>query len=41
MEEVNVNMLNLNKRLVSIILVLIINMLKINIFMALLAQIYD
>jgi len=41
MEEGNVNMLNLNRRLVSIILVLIVSMLKINVFMAVLSQIYD
>jgi hypothetical protein len=41
MEEGNVNMLNLNKRLMNITLVLIVSMLKINVFMALLGQIYD
>jgi len=41
MEEGNVKMLNLNRRLVNIILVLIVNMLKINVFMALLGQFYD
>jgi Sec-independent protein secretion pathway component TatC len=41
MEEGNVNMLNLNRRLVSIILVLMVSMLKINLFMAPLGQIYD
>jgi hypothetical protein len=40
-QEGNVNMLNLNRRLVSIILVLIVSMLKINVFMAVLSQIYD
>jgi hypothetical protein len=38
MEEGNVNMLNLNKRLMNITLVLIVSMLKINVFMALSAK---
>jgi hypothetical protein len=40
MEEGNVNMLNLNRRLVNIILVMIIRMLKINIFMEQIVKIY-
>jgi hypothetical protein len=41
MEEGNVNILNLNKKLVGIILVLIVSMLKMNVFMTLLGQLYD